>query len=117
MANYKRGKCRHKSIHAQRGSETSWRARNNMKPVRVPDISHDGYDSRTWHASWEAWRRIYWPAGRHTPMRNWPAWWDRTFHTRPHRAKVRRLERKVMQGFDPDNIAWPLAKRPHIYYW
>jgi hypothetical protein len=50
-------------------------------------------------------------------LHNWPRHWDKTFHTKPHRAAARALERKVMKGFDPDDMAWPLAKKPHIYYW
>jgi hypothetical protein len=122
MAHYKRGKCRHHCPRAIRGSDTSWRARWGFKPVRLPEIKDwpDRY-SAEWHAWWH-------PKGRHgnrgqkiagpySQMGSYPAWWDRTFHTRPHRAKVRSLERKIMHGADPDNLAWPLAKKPHIYYW
>jgi len=51
-------------------------------------------------------------------MSSWPKWWDLTFHTRPKRAANRRLERAVVKGKDPDNIAWPLGNhKPHKYYW
>lgn len=39
------------------------------------------------------------------------------FHHRPKRREVKRLEQKVLKGEDPDSIAWPLARKPHKYYW
>jgi hypothetical protein len=39
------------------------------------------------------------------------------FHTRPRRRRTKVCEIKVMKGFDPDAILWPLEKKPHIYYW
>jgi hypothetical protein len=56
-------------------------------------------------------------AGHYAWMRHWPAWWDLQFHTRPRRARTTELERRVLQGDDPDNIVWPLSKKPHVYYW
>lgn len=50
-------------------------------------------------------------------LRNWPKWWDVVYHTRPNRRRNRACEILVMQGVDPDQIAWPLSKKPHIYYW
>lgn len=51
-------------------------------------------------------------------MGNWPRWWDYVFHTRPKRAATREMERRVMQGDDPDAMAWPLGSRkPHLYFW
>lgn len=115
MANYKRRTCRYKAVHARRGSEVSWRARNNLKPVRVPDYpSECSWDD--WHRVWQERRRLYWSSHK-SPMNNWPAWWDRTFHTRPHRTATKRLELAVLRGADPDAIAWPLRHKPHFYYW
>lgn len=108
MANYKRRKCRRNCIKAIRGSDTSWRARHGFKPAR---INIDDYElgSAEWNALWEP---------RHlSQMNTYPAWWDREFHTRPKRAETRRLERQVLNGRDPDDIAWPLLRKPHIYYW
>lgn len=48
---------------------------------------------------------------------NWPAAWDILYHRRPHRRATKRLEIAVMHGADPDNLAWPVAKKPHVYYW
>lgn len=39
------------------------------------------------------------------------------FHHRPKRREVKRLEKLVVKGADPDDIPWPLAKKPHVYYW
>lgn len=51
-------------------------------------------------------------------------WWQGTpsshniiFHHRPRRRKERELSRKILKGADSNNIAWPLAKKPHEYYW
>lgn len=51
-------------------------------------------------------------------------WWQSeprshniVFHTRPQRRKTKRLLTKVLKGEDPENITWPLARKPHIYYW
>jgi hypothetical protein len=113
MANYKRGKCRRNAMHAMRGSEASWRARVGMKPIRLPSVENwpDRYSSE-WDEFWRFGNRdvYHW-------TRRYPAWWDREFHTRPHRANTRRLEKKVMKGADPDEVVWPLAKKPHNYYW
>ena len=51
-------------------------------------------------------------------LRHWPRWWDIHYHTRPHRTRTRRLERLILKGvIDADNAAWPLRRKPHIYYW
>jgi len=50
-------------------------------------------------------------------LQNWPRHWDIVYHTRPSRAKARRLEGQVMKGADPDNMIWPDGRKPHIYYW
>lgn len=54
---------------------------------------------------------------------NW-RWWKSTpsshnivFHTRPRRRAERRMEKLVLKGVDPDNMNWPLDKKPHEYYW
>lgn len=39
------------------------------------------------------------------------------FHHRPKRREVKRLEQAIVKGADPDDIPWPLAKKPHVYYW
>lgn len=63
-----------------------------------------------------AWKRTQWHS--YNWMCHWPAWWDRTFHTRKKRARNKALVRKVMKGADPDGVTFPLGNRkPHIYYW
>jgi hypothetical protein len=122
MANYKRGKCRRNCPKAIRGSQASWRARQGLKPVRirVPDYTEIHRSDRAlWGSAWAAWKRAWdHPEGR-SMMRSSPAWWDRTFHTRPKRARARRLERQVLLGqIDEDDTVWPLASRkPTTYYW
>lgn len=111
MANYKRGKCRYHVPRAIRGSETSWRKHNGLKPTRLPD---------RWWADLpigSSQRKAYWP-GHRDMMNSYPAWWDRMFHTRPTRAATRRLARDVLRGrVDPDGIVWPHHHRPHRYHW
>lgn len=78
---------------------------------RRPRLSttHTGYSHR-------AGRNRYAAPG-HRWMGNWPAWWDLVFHTRPRRRRTREAVVLIMQGRDPDGITWPVAKKPHVYYW
>lgn len=51
-------------------------------------------------------------------MSSTPGWWVNEFMTRPQRAKTRALTHKVMALDDlEDAPEFPLAKKPHIYYW
>jgi hypothetical protein len=51
-------------------------------------------------------------------LSSWPAWWDIVFHRRPERRRARELVNAVLRGHvDPDAVAWPVPKKPHIYYW
>lgn len=49
-----------------------------------------------------------------------PNWWHHLFSEVPARAKARVLER-ISAGSpdldDVDRVEWPLARRPHRYYW
>jgi hypothetical protein len=49
-----------------------------------------------------------------------PMWWIREFMTVPQRAEVRGLLRKVVK-MELDNLidypVFPLAKKPHHYFW
>lgn len=49
--------------------------------------------------------------------RSTPSAWNIQFHVRPMRRETRVLERSILRGADPDSIAWPVARKPHIYYW
>lgn len=73
--------------------------------------------TRAHYSGRELGRRYSHLSGRWAWLRHWPAWWDLQFHTRPRRGKIRALERRIMQGDDPDVIVWPLSKKPHTYYW
>lgn len=108
MANFRRRRPRTKT--SPRGSTTSFRAKHGMKPVRV---SYDDYRPDNIQGWREAWR-----PNHLCQMNRWPAWWDRLFHTRPKRVATKRLERAILRGADPDDLAWPLnSRKPHIYYW
>lgn len=50
-------------------------------------------------------------------LSQWPRFWDVIMHTRPRRRRTRAAVVLVMQGRDPDGITWPVAKKPHKYYW
>jgi hypothetical protein len=47
-----------------------------------------------------------------------PSWWTREFMTKPQRAKVRKLLHVVLHLHNlEDAPLFPLAKKPHDYYW
>lgn len=51
---------------------------------------------------------------------NTPSWWVRDFMTEPQRQEVRRLIHQVRRSAcleDAGEIMFPLAKKPHHYYW
>lgn len=48
---------------------------------------------------------------------NYPRHHDKIFHTRPRRRLEKKIQKKVMKGTDPENLAWPVEHKPHIYYW
>ena len=54
------------------------------------------------------------PWGRYW-LEQWPRWWDDLMHTRPARAKERRLEHKATRGEEPTD--WPDHRKPHKYWW
>jgi len=57
----------------------------------------------------------------HTSLRHsksgYPHWHDILFHTRPRRMAEKRCLNALRQGVDPEDLAWPLSKKPHEYYW
>lgn len=126
MAHYKRGKCRYHCPNAIRGSLTSWRAKHGMHPARIDWSDIPDWRNRKSSAEWDA---MWHPRGQHgnrgkkisgpySTMASYPAWWDRLFHTRPRRAREKLMTKAILAGkLDADNIAWPLAKKPHIWYW
>lgn len=46
-----------------------------------------------------------------------PRYWRLTRMTRPKRREEKQLLRAVLRGKDYDNMVWPVAKKPHWYYW
>ncbi|WP_156150812.1 hypothetical protein [Hyphomicrobium sp. 99] len=110
MAHYKRRKARIHCPRAIRGSETSWRAKNKLKPVVL------SRESRLKAGNWEGWALAWHPYKR--MMNSYPKSWDILFHTRPKRRESRALEKKIIQGYDADGIVWPVGNhKPHTYYW
>lgn len=47
-----------------------------------------------------------------------PSHWNNRYHTRPRRAKERKLIHQIKSGYsDPDGIIFPDGKKPEIYFW
>ncbi len=106
MANFKRGKCRYQgSPHT---SSVTARKRLKLKPFKVP-------------AGWLAGGSVQIDWGCRFNGRKYnqgyPRWHDILYHTRRNRACNRLTVTKVLQGIDPEGIAWPLDRKPHIYFW
>ena len=56
--------------------------------------------------------------GGSTSMGSWPRAHDVTYHRRPQRRRAKEVTRQVFKGVvDADNAAWPVGKKPHVYYW
>ena len=110
MANYKRRKARIHCPRAIRGSETSWRAKNKLKPVVLTRaIWREALTREDWASLWHPYKSV---------LNSYPRSWDILFHTRPKRRESRALEKKVMKGCDADEIVWPVGNhKPHTYYW
>ena len=54
----------------------------------------------------------------HHPYRKVPGWWNRIHHIRPARRLCHQIEQALLTGdLDPDDATWPVAKKPHVYYW
>lgn len=108
MANYKRGKCRYQGRKMRAATaKSTFRKKLGLKPIRVPRWPDRDPNIDYWPSIW-GW---IWTG-------NWPAAWDIIQHTRPRRAAEKRLENKIIRGvIDVEDIAWPLEKKPHIYYW
>jgi hypothetical protein len=108
MANYKRGKCRYQGKAARSGltASTTFRKKVGLKPAKVPHWRDRAPEVDYWPGYWGS----VW-------LGSWPRWHDIIFHSRPRRRAERRFEHAVLRGADADDLAWPLSKRPHEYYW
>jgi len=105
MANHKRRKCRyHQSPHT---STTFMRKRGGLTPYKLP---------QQW---WKLDFKIDWGDGSKGRKYNWgyPRWHDILYHHRPRRRAEARCLNAVRQGSDPEDMAWPLSKKSHRYYW
>jgi hypothetical protein len=115
MAHYKRGKCRYSGKHKNRSDrgKPSMRARLGLEPVALP---------ASWWTSLLQHERDAIDFGDYSRGRKYnagyPRWHDILYHSRPRRREERRYEYKAMHGSaDLDDLAWPLSKKPHNYYW
>lgn len=54
--------------------------------------------------------------GKHENMST-PSSWNREMHRQPTRRKNHEAARKLKNGEDPDDVSFPLDKKPHKYYW
>ena len=101
------------------GGDQSW---HNSLIRRWEEDNHGG--------SSRSWPDLYWGKSLQKELaqyhgdtgwsRNTPSWWIRQFMTRPQRQQVRQLSQKVLQmpiGELIDCPLYPLAKKPHHYYW
>jgi hypothetical protein len=115
--NYKRKRCRLAARRSNPGN-SYLRARLGMRPVNnhYPRRDNCATDAE-YGAAVLAWRKAWDDYPWFWAMSNYPAHWDRTYHTRPRRVKNRRACRAILAGADPDNMVYPLDKKPHIYYW
>ena len=106
MAHYKRGKCRYLG-KTNKPSETSKRKHFGLRPIKINwrDYSWRGNDVPDW--------------GIYGGPSSWsvPRWHDILHHTRRRRAAEKRCAVRLMQGKDPEDLAWPLSRKPTIYYW
>lgn len=107
MAHYKRGKCRYKG-YGRRDTQTFWRARRGLKPVKIPD--------QLWRIDWNEWKKL-WP-DEFSWTSSSPRWHDILYHNRPRRHRERIKCSQIVNGsLDADEVIWPLEKKPHHYYW
>ena len=123
MANYKRGYPRTKKRGRHSMAEVSYRKRHGLKPYIVPDApKRDQFETIThyWNATrlWYQMRhQLYWQ-DQYSMMSGSPRNWDILHHSRPHRRRTDKLVRNIMIGkADPEATSWPLAHKPHIYYY
>ena len=110
MAHYKRGRCRYGGRYPKRStSNTTFRKRKGLKPVKVPSIFNDEYD----------WNFDYWPEPwGHTWLNTWPRAHDILYHNRPRRRAEKLCEFHVKRGVvDLEDFTWPLSRKPHKYFW
>jgi hypothetical protein len=100
MAHYKRGKCRYQAPYTMT-SDTTRRSELGLKPVR------------------DNWSRLDWLHPYYFNLYSrCPKWHRIIFHHRKRRQAERALERAaVMDRHDHDDVAWPLRKKPVLYYW
>jgi len=81
----------------------------NSVCVQVP---YTGKDLKREIAKWHS------DSGWHGDFGNCPGWWIHDFHEVPMRAKTRNILKKVKRLVDYEDVEeFPIARKPHIYYW
>ena len=46
-----------------------------------------------------------------------PKWWRKLMKHRKRRAEWRRCDSRIKKGYDPEDMTYPLDKKPWEYYW
>lgn len=93
-------------------ARTYRRKGGNQRRKSYPRWRYQDEDPKKFNAMWHA------DGYRFYACRGTPSAWTNAFMTRPQRAEVRRLTHKVMRLIDlEDTPLFPLAKKPHQYYW
>ncbi|SDF04136.1 hypothetical protein SAMN04488117_10283 [Celeribacter baekdonensis] len=46
-----------------------------------------------------------------------PSWHNIIMNIRPMRRRTKAIERAAAKAVDHDELIWPLAQKPHAYYW
>lgn len=60
----------------------------------------------------------WWAHGvNYYPFSHTPSWWIREMMAVKARAQEKTLRHRVLRGDDAEGLAWPLARKPHVYYW
>ena len=91
--------------------------------------------AKTWHHDFKRYHPWKNPHARHKVMQEFlrqrpyrtcfaytdysksPGWFRNLFNERPNRRITQRLEREAVKGADTEGLMWPLARKPHLYYW
>lgn len=103
--------------------------RHHAKRMKLRQLNRAWAHSRRWYYDYygrgptchfdDAPRCPWWRYGIHWyPYSSTPSAWTRIMMTRPARAEEHRMLSKLTRdAIDTDAGIFPLAKKPHIYYW
>lgn len=48
---------------------------------------------------------------------NEPKEWRKLYKHTPRRSELAHKLAQIKKGYDPENMVWPLDRKPWIYYW